>query len=277
MHSDSNSFWEIAIMRFRPVLGASALALTVCVWPAFGQAPRGSSTSERPAATEPLAPVFDDSGVTRAVSSARIDGKVVGLNSESFAALAALKRANPNGTLTEAQAMQLRGALLRDQTLDDQELDLLQELTQSQFRGINVTPTGAEITKVVTHPTSGMAKKVLQETLMPRLNLNAAWAQGNAGWNEITKASKFNALEETRVVNFVAGKLEAEWDKSNQGNGYKPLRDLISQLYGYTGTPGSDANGGRAVLYKANKQVDAKVNDKVPDFLYNWIRPGGYM
>lgn len=245
---------------------------------AFGQPPLSpAGGNATPAIIEPslpAAPSFDAAGIRRGLPGP-VDGKVSGLNAVAFAMLQDIKRTNPNGTMTEQNTRMLRNAILSDREMDNGELDLLQELTQSQFRGITVTLAGSETAKVITYPTSSAAKKVLQDTLSPPVNLDRAWTDGSGGWNEITKAYKAGPIEEARVVNYVSAKLGAEWDNSNMGNAYKPLRDLIAQLYGYSGLPGADTNTGRTILYKACRQLDNKVSDTLPDFLYNWTRPGG--
>lgn len=206
-----------------------------------------------------------------------IDGQVAGLRADTFAALSAIKQRIRNGPMQELDALELKGAIMRDGKIDDAERDLLEEMTQSQFRGITVTQAGSSTTRVIVYPTSGHAKMALQNTLSPPLNLEAKWAQGTAGWNEIVANYRKGAIEENRVVNFVAAKLGADWAASNMGNSYKPLRDRIAQLHGYSGTPGADTTNGRVILYKAMKKLDAEQNDRVPDFLYNWTRPAAFL
>ncbi len=87
---------------------------------------------------------------------------------------------------------------------------------------------------------------------------------------------KKGAQQEAGVVGFVEGKLAEQWEASNLGNGYKPIRDLIGKLYGYSNSTGGDTNIGRTILYRAMNQLDRSASDGVPDFLYNWTRPGGY-
>ena len=205
-----------------------------------------------------------------------IDGKVAGLNTSTFTAFQDIKKRNP-GAFTEANANELKAAINKDGKIDDAERDLLEEMTQSQFRSITVTQEGSSTAKVVSYPVSGNAKKVLQDTLNPPLNLEDAWSKGNAGFNDIIKAYKKSPIEEARVTNFVSGKLAQAWEQSNMGNGYKPLRDMIGRLYGFSNSTGSDTNTGRTILYKSMNQLDRNAKDSIPDFLYNWVRPGGYL
>jgi len=209
-----------------------------------------------------------------ATAHAQTDGKVAGLNETTFAALAAVKKRNP-GSLTERDAKELAAAIMADEVVDDLERDLLTEMTQSQFRNITVTPAGEAAGSVMTFPTVGNAKKVLLGVLNPQLDLDAVWTQGAAGWKDVIAEFKRKPEQEARVVAFVEGKLAEQWVASNAGNGYKPLRDMIGKLYGYSNSAGADTNTGRTILYRAMEQLDRNTSDGVPDFFYNWIKPAG--
>lgn len=211
-----------------------------------------------------------------APAHAATDGKVAGLNEPTFAALSAVKRRNP-GSLTQGDAQEIATAIMADQVVDDPERDLLEEMTQSQFRNITVTPVGETTRLVKTFPTVGNAKKVLLNVLNPQLDLDAAWAQGAGGWKDISLAFNKSTEQEARVVAFVQGKLAEQWEASNLGNGYKPIRDMIGKLYGYSNAAGADTKTGRTILYRAMNQLDRSTSDAVPDFLYNWTRPEGYL
>lgn len=220
------------------------------------------------------------------------NGKVVGLNDPVYRELASLRMGNPS-VMTEAEAHRLKAAVLKDGRIDDIERDLLEELVQTQFRSITITPATAPTSatprivlltgasplpaKVTCYPISGNAKRVLVDVLRPALDLNAAWGQAGPGWQAIVREYKLGPVQEARVLTFVKAKLDEEWKKSNTGNGFKPYRDLVGRLYGYGSASGADATGTRTVLYKAANEHDKANGDKVPDFLYNWIRPGGYL
>ena len=207
---------------------------------------------------------------------AAVDGKVAGLNEPTFAALATIKQRNP-GSLTQRDTQELATAIMADQVVDDPERDLLEEMTQSQFRNITVKPVGDTPRLVMTFPTSGNAKRVLLNVLNPQLDLGAAWAQGAGGWKDISLAFNKSPEQEARVVAYVEGKLAEQWAASNMGNGYKPIRDMIGKLYGYSNAAGADTKTGRTILYRAMGQLDRNASDAVPDFLYNWTRPEGYL
>jgi hypothetical protein len=210
-----------------------------------------------------------------APAHAAIDGKVAGLNEAAFAALSTAKQRNP-GSLTERDAQEIGAAIMADHVVDDAERDLIEEMTQSQFRSITVTPAGDPARSVRTYPTAGNAKRLLQGVLNPPLDLDPAWTQGAGGWADMCVEFRKGPEQEARVVGFVQGKLAEQWAASSMSNGYKPLRDLIGKLYGYSNSTGGDTNTGRTILYRAMNQLDRSASDGVPDFLYNWTRPGGY-
>lgn len=213
-----------------------------------------------------------------APASAAPDGKVAGLNEAVFTTFAKIKKRNP-GAFTEVDAKELGAAIMADGLIDPAERDLLEELTQSQFRSITTTPPGVTLPsdrKVMSYPVSGNAKKRLQDVLNPPLDLSGAWGRGAEGWNEITAEYRKSQTQEARVVSFVQDRVLEAWNQSNMGNGYKPLRDLIGRYYGYSNSLGGDAATGRTILYKACNGADRSNNDQIPDFIYNWVRPDGY-
>jgi hypothetical protein len=270
------SFFLITAAFTRALFAAPLALAALTTTPGIAKTPAPAKAP--PPAVKPVAPIPET--VT--------DGRVAGLNSATFAALKSVKTRNP-GALTEANAMELRTAIMADGKIDIAERDLLREMTQSQFRSINVTVDGAKwstlmdlalvpaTSKVATYPVSGNAKRVLQDVLDPPVDLAREWAGGSAGWNAIVRAYAKSPVEESRVINFVAGKFAEQWELSNMANGYKPLRDEIGKRYGFSNSAGGDAKAGSTVIYKAMNQVDRNAKDAVPDFLYNWVRPGGYM
>lgn len=207
------------------------------------------------------------------------DGKVTGLNADSYATLQTVRKRNP-GALNTVDAKELAAAVQKDGMTDAGEADLLAEMTQSQFRSITVTPitAGGDVAaKIVLYPVAGNAKTVLQHVLNPPLDLAAEWAMPDHSWNLLVREYKASPEKEARVLAFVAEEMAKKWEVSNFGNGYKPLRDAIGKVYGLCNAPGADGNTGKTLLYRAVNTVDRNAGDAMPDFLYNWTRPGGYL
>lgn len=207
------------------------------------------------------------------------DGKVTGLNRDTYTTLQNIKKRNP-GSLTEKDTNELADAVRKDGKVDDIEVDLLREMTNSQFRNITVTPANlaaGAVDKVVTFPVVGNAKKVLLYVINPVPDLAAEWAKPDHGWKLLVTDYKSSPERMAAVLAFVTQEMGKKWEASNTGNGYKPLRDEIGKLYGQSNSLGADTNAGRTLLYDAMNTVDRNAQDAVPDFLYNWVRPGGYL
>ena len=203
--------------------------------------------------------------------SAPPDGQVNGLNQSSFEAFQAIKQRNP-GALTEQDAQALKQALLADQRLDDQEQDLLVELTQSQFRSITITPSGGQGQKIRSYPVSGATKTVLSDTLNPPVDYSACWERGREGYLQMLTDAARSEKHEANVTRFLEEKFREKWRQSNMANGYKPLRDQLGVLNAYTSQlpqPGL----GKKILSDAMGSLDRSESDSFTHFLRNGLRP----
>lgn len=199
------------------------------------------------------------------------DGLVHGLNESSFEAFQAIKQRNP-GALTEQDAQELKQALMADERLDEQEQDLLVELTQSQFRSITITPSGGQGQTIRSYPVSGATKAVLRDTLHPPVDYSVCWERGREGYLQMLADAARSEKHEASVTRFLEEKFREKWRQSNMANGYKPLRDQLGVLNAYTSQlpqPGP----GKKILSEAMRSLDRSESDSLPDFLYNWIRP----
>jgi t-SNARE complex subunit (syntaxin) len=204
-----------------------------------------------------------------------IDGRVSGLNNDVFQALQNIKKTN-SGALSETDAKTLQTAINKDGKIDSAEQDLLTELTQSSLRSINIQSADSPAQSVVFATTSGKARSVLQETQTSTAQLKKLASEGEKGIQELTKIYQRSPADAERVVAVLAKEGLAAWDKSSVTNGYGPLTQMISSAYaGINKMSGQDNTDGRWMLHKAIKQIDTVKNDAIPDFLYNWIRPGG--
>jgi hypothetical protein len=206
-----------------------------------------------------------------------IDGRVSGLNNDVFQTLQNIKKTN-SGSLTEADAKALQTAINKDGKIDSAEQDLLTELTQSNIRAITIQSADSPANSLVFGTTLGKARNLLQETQTPTSKLDSLAGQGPDGIGELTKIYQRSPADADRVVAALARKGSEAWDKSNVGNTYGPLRTMISSAYsGVNKLEGQDNSDARWMLHKAIKQIDTQKGDAVPDFLYNWVRPGGML
>ncbi len=206
------------------------------------------------------------------------DGVVTGLNAPVFASLSGIKARSPS-ILTETDVRELAAAINKDGTIDPVEEDLLAELTQNRIRSVTITRQRARDTDrpVVLFPQSGNRARMLKEVLSPRLDLSAQWAKPDHGWVTLLGEFQREPSYQPALVDFVAARLGEQWALSNMANAYRPLRDDISKCYDMTmRAGGTNVSAGRILLFGAMDQLDRKQQDRVPDFLYNWIKPGDY-
>lgn len=204
------------------------------------------------------------------------DGKVIGLNSTTFAAIAEIRRRNPRG-FSEADAAALRSAVKADGKLDPAETDLLREMLNSRVRAISIRRAGAPESEPATlaFPASGAAARLLSDVVDPPLDLAPLWAAGQPGWGALIAEARKGAKQEAQVTAFVTARVGDAWRQATVANAYKPARDLVGQLYRWSMTENGIDNvrAGRAILWIAYYSVDTGDQDRMPDFIYNWTKP----
>ena len=204
--------------------------------------------------------------------AANLDGKVSDLNPTAFEALAAVKRAKP-GPIDEKDAQELKRSLLADGKVDDQERELLDELLASRMQSITVSELGQSQKSLVVFPVSGKAREVLMEVLHPPLDFAQEWEKGAAGYANIVESVKQNPPGEKAALAFLEQKLGESWHESSTANAYRPLRDRMNQCQDWAMKCSGNVPLARGLLYKAMLELDEKESDRIPDFLYQWIRP----
>jgi hypothetical protein len=228
-----------------------------------------------------------------------IDGNVSGLNRDAFQATqyAQSRKGTEAKGMVEAQA--IRNAVLKDGKIDAAEEDLLRELTSGQ----NKVTVGAQKTSDFnpanlnfSNTWTADARKLLSDTLPSQSGareLEGLWSKGANGIDDMVAIYRRSPADKSRVVEFLSQKTGEAWDKSSITNGYAPLRAAIASAYSGVNQLQGDANtAGRSMLYEALSHLDTvrdnqgkpvldeqgkPKNANIPDFLYNWIRPGGYL
>ena len=201
-----------------------------------------------------------------------INSQVNNLNKDVFKALQKVK--DPN-SVTQAEAKNIRTSVLQDGKIDQNEASLLKALTKdsgevnvSAAQTADFSPSDLKFGAV-----KGKAKEVV-ETLTKPSDLNKLWDQGAEGWKKIIDLSTLSPESKSNITKFTANKLYSSWQKSNVYNMYKPLRDDLAQAYNTVKNSDSETlNQGRELLHDAMKMIDNKIDDKVPDYLYNWLQP----
>ncbi len=204
-----------------------------------------------------------------------VNGRVNGLNNNVYDTLKEIKSKN-KGALNPNDATKIAQAVKQDNKIDAAEEDLLVELTQNNVRSIRVSSSKNPANTVSFGTAVGKTQKMLQETLIPTSELEKLSGQGAAGIKKLVSVYQRSPADAERVVKALAKKGAEAWEKSAVTNAYAPLRDMISASYsGVKALEGESHDAGRDMLHQSIKQIDLKKGDAIPDFLYNWIRPGG--
>lgn len=203
-----------------------------------------------------------------------VNGRVTGLNLVVFEKLKAIRATGT--TIRAPDAQQLKTAILADASVDPEEWDLLDELSQQRTRAITITAVSTGETSspnsVMLSSVSGEARTILIGTI-PVADLDKLWNEGATGWAALIAEYERGGVTAVRTTYFVVDKLAAEWRQSSTATAYNPFRTVVNDLYKQCDLLGEKKNSGRALLRQALKLVDDYDEGKVPDFLYNWINP----
>ena len=66
----------------------------------------------------------------------------------------------------------------------------------------------------------------------------------------------------------------ARWEQSSISDAYEAYSDTVTQLFDlYKALPADKQRSVRWLLNMACTQHDKSLQDAVPDFLYNWVKP----
>jgi len=216
-----------------------------------------------------------------------IDGRVNNLNQNVFSTLESIKGRNQaKVNINKEEAQQLSQAILADGVVDKNEADLLKELTQSSFRSVNISKDNNNFSPSTLNfasTSSSDVRNILSQTLnvSSKTELNQLWNQGATGLAKLTEIYSRSPVDAKHVTNFLAEQVSKAWDESSITNGYGPLRELIATGFAGVNQLEGNANAqGRWMVHNAIKQVDTKPDGSdgaIPNFLYNWIRPGGIL
>jgi hypothetical protein len=167
----------------------------------------------------------------------------------------------------KARAEALQTAIRADNVVDAAEADLLSEMIQPNVASISVAPPSARYQPYIVLSATGVAAKVLRQTLRPLTALRKARDGGKDGWALLFATYRRDAQGEADALEVLGERLTELAEQSNQANRFQPFRTGITGYYVFT----TATDGGRKFLHRAAAQADKEVADKLPEFLYNWI------
>ncbi|WP_373489603.1 hypothetical protein [Parasphingorhabdus sp.] len=217
-------------------------------------------------------------------SAAKADQGAISENMRAIAdrqvyAILANVRASSRFQLTEVEARQIADVMLADGKLDAHEIDLIDELSSSSVRAIQISPGGGGDDPVVLGTQSGPAKRVFDSLMTDYLDKFYDAGGPAKGWESLVRYSLTSETAYKRSQNFLAPKALAAGKQSNIANAYKPIREHISGLFARNNQLPKDEpklnDRGRWLIHVSVKMADMDMSDQLPDYLYSWIRPGG--
>ncbi|AUX69229.1 hypothetical protein CHX26_06720 [Porphyrobacter sp. HT-58-2] len=189
-----------------------------------------------------------------------------------------------SSVLLQADVAAVRDYLLADGRIDDQERDLLVELTYPEFKAVKIYRAGAAhpweaegvVLSTVAKGWRGPLLALLDDP-PPALTWDESDRKGTL--MRLARVSRTPGME-APVKALIAGKVAEAAPASTVQSGYNPIRGLISDMLGSVqeleadGTLDKDASAGvRKMYHEATESGIAQSGVQIPRFLYNWMRP----
>lgn len=208
------------------------------------------------------------------------DGRVTDLDPATYAELDRFRKSNLS-TVSASFADGILAVLRKDGVIDPTELDLVGELTHFDFSMVTVIPRGSSGTgrepRFMLRVTSLDARRILRAVYDPPLDFEAEYARGAAGWRELVADAGRSSEREAEVTAFLVGKAGEAWRAGSPEDAWKPFRDFIARLYGWSAAlPQPDGPGaGKLLLFRVCRDADTAARGDIPDSLCSWLVPPG--
>lgn len=188
--------------------------------------------------------------------------------------LAVISQARQRGStlLNDAEVGRIRELLLADGKLDENERDVIDELTAGNIRAINTRLIGGD-GKITTIGTlSGPREAYLREAM----NVHYASLYGAelsvGGWEELVRQSRISDGALVRMRNFLGAKALVAAKESTTANAWKPARALLTDWSTKNKEIAPELQDrGRWLIHDGFKIADEATNNALPDFIYDWV------
>lgn len=210
-----------------------------------------------------------------------LDGELT-LEPDIYARLLRYARANDPATpeakrrfIGDAEAQELIGSFRRDRKYDSDEIDAMEELAVPKQRTLFIRRKGdnASRTPIASIP-------AMMNALPPELNAmwRSEWDRGADAWPGLveayaTDATKFAALH-ARLRASGQALFAEKWRASSAANGFSPYVETVKlYLTPNDMLPPAQQKRGRQLLFDVGADSDRNSEGKIPDFLYDWLKP----
>lgn len=189
---------------------------------------------------------------------------------EDPAVAAALRKSVGTQAISEEVAREFGPLLYLDKKLTPNESDLILELTGTTAGKITITDPRAQTFEVPV--LSAGARDFL--SLFDPPELNSLWLQGPASMKKFVDVTILNPHIQPEVVNFFGMNLYVSWRASVSMDNNRYIRETLRAAVNQFRASGPETERrGKALLYLAMKDVDAAVNNAIPNEIYLDLRP----
>jgi hypothetical protein len=181
----------------------------------------------------------------------------------------ALRGAIGTPELSEAIGRTVGIMMYEDNALTRNESDLFVELMDNVDGNIEITPPMGDAF-MIPH-SSEAARTFLSLSSIP--DLNELWLAGPLEMKKLVDVTILNPQVRGQVQHYIANQLYLRWRTSNYVNNYSPLRTTLSTAYTQWREAGPETLAlARALLYESLVELDAAVEDKVPNEIYDHLQ-----
>ncbi|MBN8846398.1 MAG: hypothetical protein J0H88_24460 [Sphingomonadales bacterium] len=212
-----------------------------------------------------------------------LDGELA-LEPDIYARLIRYARASDPATpeaqrrfIGDAEAQELIASFRRDRKYDADEIDAMEELSVSTVRTLYIQRKGDKTSRTPIAP-----MPALMNALPPELNAmwRAEWDRGADAWPGLVKAystdaKKFAPLH-ARLRASGQALFTEKWRASSAANAFAPFVETLTlYLKANDMLAAPHKERGRQLLFDVAEDSDRNSEGKIPDFLYDWLKPKG--
>lgn len=174
--------------------------------------------------------------------------------------------------LNDTEVSRIRELLLADGKLDENERDVIDELTAGSVGAINTRLIGGDGKITIIGTVSGPREAYLREAM----NVHYAALYGEeltvAGWEELVGESRISDGALGRMRDFLGARALVAAKESTAANAWKPARTLLTEW----STKNREIDPalqdrGRWLIHDGFEIADEATNNALPDFIYDWV------
>ena len=127
---------------------------------------------------------------------------------------------------------------------------------------------------VETHADANAIKSMINQGIINTARgIDILWNKGAQGFQALTELYQTTKSTSGEIIDFLSAKLKTAWDNSSLSNGYKGIRDLISEMESTAEEAGGTAmTVGKQMLYQALEDLNRQLGNALPDMVLSMIK-----